>query len=140
MLMRRLQGNVYARTVRVTHPPVLQRGAQKLTYGPGVNAPWNASFSPAPATTPATAAGGGGGKGKDGNGNGGGGGMANGKEKEKDGAGARPLPDARFYATWNYEPKRFDDGLVAARRRMGSIAGPGAAASMGRARSESMHP
>ena len=118
---------MYARTVRINHPPVLQRGTQKLTYGPGVNAPWNASFSPVPAATPATNAGG-----KDG--------MPNGKEKEKDAAPARPLPDARYYATWSYEAKRFDEPLPPAqmRRRMGSMAG--ASTSMGRARSESMHP
>ena len=126
---------MYARTVRVQHPPVLQRGTQKLTYGPGVNAPWNASFSPQPAATPATGKGGAGG-GKDGAGaNGLANGNGNGKEKE--GAPARPLPDARLYATWNYEPKRFDEPLVV-RRRVGSVVGGPAA--MGRARSESMHP
>ena len=55
-------------------------------------------------------------------------------------APARPLPDARYYATWSYEAKRFDEPLPPAqmRRRMGSMAG--ASTSMGRARSESMHP
>ena len=135
MLMRLclIQGTVYARTVRVQHPPVLQRGTQKLTYGPGVNAPWNASFSPQPAATPATGKGGGSG-GKDGAGANG---LANGNGKEREGAAARPLPDARLYATWNYEPKRFDEPLVV-RRRVGSVVGGPAA--MGRARSESMHP
>ncbi|EJF60090.1 hypothetical protein DICSQDRAFT_137672 [Dichomitus squalens LYAD-421 SS1] len=121
-----LSGPVYARTVRLAHPPVLSRGAQKLTYGPGVYAPWNASFSPMPATAPAP------GKGKEANG------MPNGKDKdkEKDKEAPRPLPDARLYATWNYEQKRFDEPL-AMRRRMGSMAGSVGGVSMGRTRSES---
>ena len=112
--------------MRIGHPPVLSRGTQKLTYGPGVYASWNSSFSPAP---PATAAPG---KGKEVNG------LTNGKEKEKEKEqeAARPLPDARLYATWNYEQKRFDEPLVI-RRRMGSIAGGIGGVSMGRTRSES---
>ncbi|KAI0632902.1 hypothetical protein C8Q77DRAFT_1120425 [Trametes polyzona] len=109
---------VYARTTRLQHPPVLQRGNQKLTYGPGVNAPWNASFSPMPATTPAP------GKGKEAGGANGA--APNGKEKEKE--PPRPLPDARLYATWSYEPKAFDEVLVV-RRRMGSVHAPGRAKS-----------
>ncbi|KAL7278636.1 hypothetical protein ACG7TL_007637 [Trametes sanguinea] len=121
-----LSAPVYARTTRVQHPPVLQRGSQKLTYGPGVNAPWNASFSPMPAATPAP------GKGKDGAAPpGSANGLANGKEKEKE--PPRPLPDARLYATWSYEQKAFDEPLVV-RRRVGSIAVPPPAA--GRAKSE----
>ncbi|KAI8972618.1 hypothetical protein BD414DRAFT_500107 [Trametes punicea] len=111
-----LSGPVYARTTRIAHPPVLQRGNQKLTYGPGVNAPWNASFSPMPASTPAP------GKSKEAGANG----IANGKEKEKE--PPRPLPDARLYATWNYEQKQFDEPLVI-RRRMGSVHAPGRAKS-----------
>lgn len=117
------QTPVYARTVRVPHPPVLTRGTQKLTYGPGVNAPWNSSLSPTPAPAPAQ------GKGKDAAPNG----VASGKEEEKEGA---KLPDARLYATWNYETKRFDEPLPA-RRRVGSIVVHPGAVSMGRARSES---
>ncbi|KAH9846579.1 hypothetical protein C2E23DRAFT_852238 [Lenzites betulinus] len=121
-----LSGPVYVRTTRLGHPPVLQRGSQKLTYGPGVNAPWNASFSPMPLTTPAP------GKGKDGAGaNGAPPVLANGKEKEKE--PPRPLPDARLYATWGYEQKQFDEVLVV-RRRMGSVHLP---APPGRAKSES---
>ncbi|KAI0656335.1 hypothetical protein C8Q70DRAFT_935834 [Cubamyces menziesii] len=112
-----LSGPVYARTTRLTHPPVLQRGSQKLTYGPGVNAPWNASFSPMPAATPAP------GKGKEA---GGANGAVNGKEKEKE--PPRPLPDARLYATWSYEQKLFDEPLVI-RRRLGSVHAPGRAQS-----------
>ena len=72
---------------------------------------------------------GGAGGGKDGAGANG---LANGLGKEREGAAARPLPDARLYATWNYETKRFDEPLVV-RRRVGSIAVP----PMTRARSES---
>ncbi|KAH9922342.1 uncharacterized protein BXZ73DRAFT_51359 [Epithele typhae] len=129
-----LSGNVYARTMRIQHPPVLQRGPQKLTYGPGVNAPWNSSLSPMPAATPA-----GGGKGKGANGEANG--MVNGKEKEKEKEkeSSRPLPDARLYATWNYEPKRFDETLVV-RRRMGTVVGHPPGGGGGRARSESVFP
>ncbi|KAI0668824.1 hypothetical protein C8Q78DRAFT_1155167 [Trametes maxima] len=119
-----LSGPVYARTTRLAHPPVLQRGKEKLIYGPGVNAPWNASFSPMPASAPAP------GKGK--GGEGAANGMANGKEKDKDKEPPRPLPDARLYATWSYEQKPFDEPLVV-RRRLGSVHAPGA----GRAKSES---
>ncbi|KAI0830195.1 hypothetical protein BC628DRAFT_1313812 [Trametes gibbosa] len=123
-----LSGPVYARTTRLAHPPVLQRGSQKLTYGPGVNAPWNASFSPMPASTPAL------GKGKEAAGAGAGAGangaLPNGKEKERE--APRPLPDARLYATWNYEQKQFDEVLVV-RRRMGSVHAP----PPGRTKSES---
>ncbi|KAI0651254.1 hypothetical protein C8Q79DRAFT_1059599 [Trametes meyenii] len=117
-----LSGPVYARTTRLAHPPVLQRGKEKLTYGPGVNAPWNASFSPMPASAAVP------GKGK---GEGGANGMANGKDKDKDKEPPRPLPDARLYATWSYEQKPFDEALVV-RRRLGSVH-----AAAGRAKSES---
>ena len=79
-----------------------------------------------PATTPAP------GKGKETNG------MPNGKEKDKDKEAARPLPDARLYATWNYEQKRFEEPLMT-RRRVGSVAGGVGGVSMGRTRSESGH-
>ncbi|KAI0744680.1 hypothetical protein C8Q76DRAFT_700708 [Earliella scabrosa] len=118
-----LSHSVYTRAARVTNPPVLQRGSQKLTYGPGVNAPWNSAFSSAPAATPAP------GKGKEKDGVNG---MPNGKDKDKEKETPRSLPDARLYATWNYEQKRYDEPLVV-RRRLGSVA----AVPMGRARSES---
>ena len=117
------QHSVYTRAARVTNPPVLQRGSQKLTYGPGVNAPWNSAFSSAPTATPAP------GKGKEKDGVNG---MPNGKDKDKEKETPRSLPDARLYATWNYEQKRYDEPLVV-RRRLGSVA----AVPMGRARSES---
>ncbi|GBE87150.1 hypothetical protein SCP_1003970 [Sparassis crispa] len=93
---RVLPNSVYNRTTRLTHPPVLFRGNQRLTYGPGVNAPWNSGV-PTPATTPAL------GKSKDGHGSNG---LPNGKDAA---APAKALPDARLYATWNYEQKHYQD-------------------------------
>ncbi|CCM03224.1 uncharacterized protein FIBRA_05349 [Fibroporia radiculosa] len=97
-----LPGSVYNRTTRLAHPPILQRGSQKLTYGPGVSAPWNtnASTPPAPAVTT---------KGKDG-------GLTNGKEVD---VPAKSLPDARLYATWDFEQKRCHEPLVVRRGRAG---------------------
>ncbi|PCH43064.1 hypothetical protein WOLCODRAFT_138184 [Wolfiporia cocos MD-104 SS10] len=95
-----LPGPVHARTTRLSHPPVLQRGTQKLTYGPGVNAPWNTN-SP---TTPAAPL------------------PPNGLKKQesvngtdgKDGKG-KVLQDARLYSTWDYDMKRFNEPLVVRR-------------------------
>ncbi|KII90167.1 hypothetical protein PLICRDRAFT_138678 [Plicaturopsis crispa FD-325 SS-3] len=102
-----LPGSVYTRTTRINHPPVLHRGNQKLTYGPGVNAPWNANVGGATAGTPTL------GKGASSNG------QPNGKGKEV--AAPKPLPDARMYATWDYDQKHFFEPLPAGRRgRMGS--------------------
>ena len=96
-----------------------------------MNAPWNSNYAPVPASTPAV------GKGKDKEGVNG---MPNGKdkEKEKEKETARPLPDARMYATWRYEPKRYDEPLPV-RRRVGSMTvhTGGGAVPMSRARSES---
>lgn len=70
-------------------------------------------------------------------------GVPNGKDPE---AEQKSLPDARLYATWNYEQKHFQEPLnaVAAKRgRMGSIQSgmSGSGTTMGippsRARSES---
>ncbi|OSX57908.1 hypothetical protein POSPLADRAFT_1155377 [Postia placenta MAD-698-R-SB12] len=97
-----LPGSVYTRTTRLTHPPVLSRGAQRLTYGPGVGAPWNTNATPTPAAPT--------GKGKDG--------APNGKDVD---ALPRPIPDARMYATWDYEPKRYNESLVVKRNRIGSM-------------------
>ncbi|EMD35094.1 hypothetical protein CERSUDRAFT_107100 [Gelatoporia subvermispora B] len=115
-----LPGSVYGRTTRLIHPPVLQRGAQKLVYGPGVSAPWNSSATPAPAPQAPAA------KGKDGGTNG----AVNGEQ-------SKPLPDARMFATWNYEQKHFNEPLAVPRRnRVGSIQ-QGPSSMPGQARSES---
>jgi len=68
------------RTTRLGHPPPLKRNdGEELTYGPGIPAPWNAP--PQPAAVP-------------------------GKPKEKEENAERALPDAQYFATWEYDPKR----------------------------------
>ncbi|KAJ7046677.1 hypothetical protein C8F04DRAFT_1061335 [Mycena alexandri] len=84
---------VYARVTRLTHPMPLTRGNKTLKYGSGVAAPWNA------------VAGAGGSESRNANGDEGGEGHAKEKEKEK------RIPDARVYATWEYETKDFKAGL-----------------------------
>ncbi|KZT23044.1 hypothetical protein NEOLEDRAFT_1070346 [Neolentinus lepideus HHB14362 ss-1] len=102
-----LPSSVYTRATRLAHPPVLMRGNQKLTYGSGLNAPWN--------STP----------------------LAGGKAKDTDVQDDAPkvLPDARFYATWDYEPKHFWEEIGNVKRaRTGSI-NMSASASSGRTKS-----
>ncbi|KAJ7774720.1 hypothetical protein B0H16DRAFT_1508051 [Mycena metata] len=82
---------VYARVTRLTHPQPLTRGNQQLKYGPGVAAPWNALA----------------GAGESKNANGDDGGEGNAREKEKE----KRIPDARVYATWDYETKDFKAAL-----------------------------
>ncbi|KAI6118105.1 hypothetical protein F5141DRAFT_1096166 [Pisolithus sp. B1] len=95
-----LPGSVQARTTRLTHPPVLQRGSQKLIYGPGISAPWNSSLAsggPAgqqqsqPQPQPSKS-------GEDS--------LTNGRETP-----SFTLPDAQMFATWDYEVKRYQDPL-----------------------------
>ncbi|KAL4077633.1 hypothetical protein J3A83DRAFT_1639150 [Scleroderma citrinum] len=92
-----LPGAVLARTTRLTHPPVLQRGPQKLIYGPGINAPWNSSQTGASGQAP---------KGGDET-------MATGRD-----APSLTLPDAQMFATWDYEPKHYQDPLTGRRGRV----------------------
>ncbi|KAJ7780359.1 hypothetical protein B0H14DRAFT_3586370 [Mycena olivaceomarginata] len=75
---------VYARVTRLAHPPPLARGSKILKYGQGAPAPWNAGTT---------------GAGADGDGDGG-----KGEEDKK-------IPDARVYATWEYESKDFRVGI-----------------------------
>ncbi|KIM41702.1 hypothetical protein M413DRAFT_444944 [Hebeloma cylindrosporum] len=106
---------ILTRTSRLTHPPVLHRGTKPLTYGSGIAAPWNANpvasapdaIPPTPLTskpkdTPTT----------------------NGRDTP-----AKPiLPDARLYATWDYETKDFRMPLAPpprGRGRMGSMQASG---------------
>ncbi|RDB23589.1 Serine/threonine-protein kinase STY46 [Hypsizygus marmoreus] len=106
-----LPPTIMARTSRLTHPPALQRGSKVLVYGSGVPAPWNANALPLAGALPAT--------------------PAPGKAKDTEGTrGESPikpaLPDARLYATWDYEPKDFRIPLVPTSRnrtRMGSVQG-----------------
>ncbi|KAF9526057.1 hypothetical protein CPB83DRAFT_795444 [Crepidotus variabilis] len=107
---------IYARTSRLSHPPVLMRGTKALIYGPGIAAPWNSSPStdsnPVPATPLVTKD-----QSSQSNNN------ANNKDKP-------PLPDARLYATWDYEAKDFRHSIAPTiarngRSRIGSLqAGP----------------
>ncbi|KAJ8588598.1 hypothetical protein M405DRAFT_768872 [Rhizopogon salebrosus TDB-379] len=98
-----LPPSVLARTVRLAHPPVLQRGNQKLYYGTGISAPWNSS---APSAPP-------GAKGKDD-------GTANGRGNEPP---TFTLPDAQMFATWDFEAKRPQESLVVRRGRGGPASG-----------------
>ncbi|KAN0078255.1 hypothetical protein V8E55_010312 [Tylopilus felleus] len=107
-----LPGPVLSRTTRLTHPPVLQRGSQKLYYGPGVPAPWNSSLSMSAAQ---------GGKGGED------GGATNGQD-----ASSFTLPDAQMFATWDYEMKQHNEPLGAGRRGRTSTAPIVSLSSLGR--------
>ncbi|CAA7261949.1 unnamed protein product [Cyclocybe aegerita] len=104
---------ILARTSRLSHPPILYRGTKPLIYGSGTPAPWNANAisvgGDAVPTTPATS------KPKDAPG-------ANGKDSPE-----KPvLPDARLFATWDYDTKDFKAPLVPrGRARMGSMQASG---------------
>lgn len=106
-LFSTMKPSIYTRTSRLTHPLPLQRGPKPLVYGSGIPAPWNANAPPTIDTRPSTP---GAAKLKD-------------KEKETADAAAKPvLPDARFYATWDYETKDFKiplTSMVRSRTRMG---------------------
>ncbi|KAF9238395.1 hypothetical protein BU15DRAFT_47719 [Melanogaster broomeanus] len=92
-----LPGSVLSRTSRLTHPPVMQQGSQKLYYGPGVPAPWNSSLTGASGTPGIRG-------GEDPS-------VVNGRE-----APSFILPDAQMFATWDYEAKHFQQPLAASRR------------------------
>ncbi|KAJ7141835.1 hypothetical protein C8R43DRAFT_1071442, partial [Mycena crocata] len=92
---RVLPSPIYARVTRLTHPPPLVRGSKFLKYGPGVPAPWNAPEGAVGAD-------------KDG-------------AKERDAREAK-IPDARVYATWEYETK--DHRMVMRRPRIQSAPAP----------------
>ncbi|KAJ7468545.1 hypothetical protein FB451DRAFT_1091994 [Mycena latifolia] len=87
---------IYARVTRLAHPPPLTRGTTLLKYGPGVPAPWNAPEE----------------KDKD-------------VTKERDAREAK-IPDARVYATWEYETK--DYRTVSRRPRLQAAVPPPASA------------
>lgn len=97
------QGAVLARTTRLTHPPVLQRGSQKLIYGPSISAPWNSSQTGASGQAP----------------KGGDEAMANNQD-----APSFSLPDAEMFATWEFEPKHYRDALSGRRGRVVGISHP----------------
>ncbi|KAG0699219.1 hypothetical protein DFH29DRAFT_983615 [Suillus ampliporus] len=83
-----LPPSVLARTTRLVHPPVLQRGSQKLYYGAASGAPTGT-------------------KGKDDT-------TANGRGNAPL---TFTLPDAQMFATWNFEAKRPQESLVVRRGR-----------------------
>ncbi|TFK20437.1 hypothetical protein FA15DRAFT_759368 [Coprinopsis marcescibilis] len=98
------------RTTRLANPPVLHRNSKPLVYGQGIPAPWNTAPLPAldagvPATPSVS-------KPKE---------IPNGKEKDPD-APKPPMPDARLFATWDYETKDFTVPLPRNRNRVGSFA------------------
>jgi hypothetical protein len=114
------QPAILTRTSRLSHPPVLQRGSKLLVYGSGVPAPWNAN-SPTPTdVAPPTSA-----KPKEG---------VNGTSVKSEDSSVKPvLPDARLYATWDYDPKDFRVPLGTSTRtrgRMGSVQGGGGVISL----------
>ncbi|KAF8259692.1 hypothetical protein EI94DRAFT_1750881 [Lactarius quietus] len=121
-----LSGAVLSRITRLSHPAVLQRGSEKLTYGPGVPAPWNSDKSSVPIPVPSMV------KGKEQLTNG----LTNGKGK--DGEKEPVLPDARLFATWEHEQKSFREPLTVPRRaRQGSVHTSLSSNVPGRARGES---
>ena len=102
---------------------MLYRGTKQLIYGNGTAAPWNANTAPLADAIPPTPIVG---KSKDING------LTNGKVKEP--PAKATLPDARLYATWDYEQKSFKVPLAPAPRnrgRMGSIQGGSGVISLG---------
>ncbi|KAF9477471.1 hypothetical protein BDN70DRAFT_881178 [Pholiota conissans] len=120
-----LPPTILTRTSRLSHPPVLHRGTKPLLYGSGIAAPWNANavttgpdgpILPTPVTS----------KPKDGptaNGNAAANGIGG-----KDTTAKPVLPDARLFATWDYEAKDFRiplNSAIKARARMGSVQGAG---------------
>ncbi|KAJ7594115.1 hypothetical protein C8J56DRAFT_926008 [Mycena floridula] len=101
-----LPAAILNRATRLSNPPALMRSnGTPLTYGNGIQAPWNAGSDANPAT-PATA------KSKDG---------VNGFLAHK-----AAVPDARLFATWDYEQKDYKMPLASkssGRARMGSVHG-----------------
>lgn len=118
--------------MRLTHPPVLHRGTKPLTYGSGIPAPWNANALPLDGSG-STFPGGGpgtpllGSKGKEVNGFGKDKERERDGDKEKDGVGRPLVPDARLYATWDYETKDY-------RVPLGGSGGGGGGRSSGKGR------
>ncbi|EKM52593.1 uncharacterized protein PHACADRAFT_261116 [Phanerochaete carnosa HHB-10118-sp] len=107
--------NVLRRTTRFGPPLPLVQDGRKLTYGPGVSASWNSG--PQPPQPQANGA------------------TKDGMRKEKgDAPPAKPAPDAKLYATWNWEQKTYRDPVR--RQRVGSVSLSGTIGN-GRRRSDS---
>ncbi|KAF8990254.1 hypothetical protein BDQ17DRAFT_1372146 [Cyathus striatus] len=95
---------IFARTTRLSHPPVLHTENKALIYGSGVPAPWNRK-PPPDASTPANA------KAKD-------------VAAEQEPEGKLVIPDAQMYATWDYTQKNYKVPINShsrSRGRMGSM-------------------
>lgn len=119
-----------SRITRLSHPAVLQRGPERLTYGTGVPAPWNSDKLSAPMPAPPMV------KGKEPLANG----LPNGKGSLnlKEGEKEPVLPDARLFATWEHDQKSFREPLTLPRRaRQGSVHTSLSSNVPGRARGES---
>ena len=95
---------MYHRTTRLPHPPPLKRGTELLKYGRPVEAPWNFTNNPTqhqPVNRDKKTVGT----------------LQNGKIKEE----APPsLPDAQFWATWDFEHKSFREPL-SFKKRVGGV-------------------
>ena len=86
---------MHARTTRIGHPPALKRAdGEELIYGQGIPAAWN--MPPQPAAAPGK--------------------PPPAKDKQEKEERARALPDAHFYATWEFDPKRPTEAPVVPRR------------------------
>ncbi|KAL0573332.1 hypothetical protein V5O48_008630 [Marasmius crinis-equi] len=110
-----LSPTIFGRTTRLTHPSVLFRGTKQLIYGSGVPAPWNThvvSSSNDPRD------GGGAGSGVNGIG-------------RSDPAAKNAPPDARLFATWDYEAKDYRAPLPASHLKKGRIGGQGVGVALG---------
>jgi len=107
LALRVLPPAIQTRTSRLSHPPVLYRGTKAVVYGPGIPAPWNSSVP-----------------GQEAVGAGGGPPTKDSGANSKDGSAKPLLPDARLYATWDYDTKDFRVAIAPfarTRSRMGSV-------------------
>lgn len=101
------QPAILARTSRLSHPSILPRGAQKLTYGAGLPAPWNGGANSASSANAGKSRGSKWNKNKDGVD------KDDVDDDEKGDAGGREvvksavLPDARMFATWDADRKDY---------------------------------
>ncbi|GJE95812.1 hypothetical protein PsYK624_120020 [Phanerochaete sordida] len=109
-----LPTNVLRRTTRLAPPPPLVQDGRRLTYGPGVSAPWNSGPAPPAQGAPN--------------------GVKDAKKEKGDAPPPKVVPDAKLYATWNWEQKTFRDAVR--RPRVGSVSLSGTIGN-GRRRSES---
>lgn len=97
-----LSAPIYRKITRTLPPPALQRDNRKLTYGPGIPAPWNSK--PFDDKSNANKF-----KEKE-------------KEKEKNNVdGGVKLVDALMYATWDWDAKDFRTPLAPRRGKVPTL-------------------